>query len=369
MKWFESFNSNTTAAGGNQYIFSLKENEIRRGRVYYKIFAGGEFRYSLLFSNILDSTFADGSVSHCNLLCDEWEIIEASLGVCGNCDEITATEPDRMIPLSFQGQKSKSVMPGEFFASDPISLTIQKGEYLCLELSFCGRTIPCHEETLLPVFIQKEGLWIPSKEMPLPGMIGCDRRVRGKIGFLGDSITQGIGTPVNSYAHWNALVAEALGEEYSFWNLGLGYGRAQDAASDGAWLFKAKQTDAIVLCYGVNDILRGRTAEQIEEDLVTIIQALKKNHVKLLLQTIPPFDLSGNELVTWLRLNDFIRNSLSESVDQIFDAAAVLEDRAHRGRALYGGHPNPVGCAAWAKELLPVMKEFLESMESSPFFP
>lgn len=361
MKWFEAYTSNTTAAGGNQYLFSLKENEIRKGRVYYKIFAGGEFRYSLLFSNIIDSTFADGSVSHCNLICDEWEMLEASLGVCGDCNENTAAEPGRMIPLFFQGQKSKSVMPGEFFTSDPVSLTIQKGDYLCLELTFRGRMIPCHEETLLPVFIRRKNTWIPSKEMPLPGMIGCDRSVRGKIAFLGDSITQGIGTPVNSYAHWNALTAEALGEEYSFWNLGLGYGRAQDAASDGAWLFKAKQADAVVLCYGVNDILRGRTAEQIEQDLTTIVQSLKKHQVKLLLQTIPPFDLSGNELAAWLRLNDFIRDTLSKSADVVFDAAAVLTDPQNPGRSLYGGHPNPAGCAVWAKELIPVMKEFLET--------
>lgn len=361
MKWFDSYSSNTTAGGGNQYIFFPQDNEIRKGRVYYKIFAGGEYNYSLLFSNIIDSTFADGSVSHCNLVCDEWEILEAMLGVCGSCDEINAAEPDRMVPLSFQGQKSKVVMPGEFFTSDPILLSLQKGEYLCLELSFRGRMIPCHEETLLPVFIMENGKWIPSKEVPLPGMIGCDRKVRGKIGFLGDSITQGIGTPVNSYAHWNALTAQALGKEYSFWNLGLGYGRAQDAASDGAWLFKARQTDAIVLCYGVNDILRGRTAEQIKQDLTTIVHNLKQNNVNVLLQTIPPFDLGGAELATWLQLNDFIRNTLSESADQVFDVAAILTDgRIDQGKALYGGHPNEAGCAAWAKALVPVLEDFLK---------
>ena len=229
-----------------------------------------------------------------------------------------------------------------------------------LELSFRGQMIPCHEETRLPVFIQENGHWIPSKEMPLPGMIGCDRKVRGRIGFLGDSITQGIGTPVNSYAHWNALAAEALGEEYSFWNLGLGFGRAQDAASDGAWLFKAKQTDAVVLCYGVNDLLQGRSGEQIEEDLLAIIHTLRKNHVRVLLQTIPPFDLSGAELATWLRLNGRIRSTLSREADGIFDVVpALIEGGESQGRARYGGHPNEDGCAAWARALIPVMKEFL----------
>ena len=32
--------------------------------------------------------------------------------------------------------------------------------------------------------------------------------------LIGDSITQGIGTKLNSYLHWNAILSEKLGEEY-----------------------------------------------------------------------------------------------------------------------------------------------------------
>lgn len=361
MKWFEDYNSNTLAGSGNQYFFSMQDNEIRKGRVYFKIFAGGIYSYSLLFSNIIDSTFADGSVSHCNLICDEWEILEAALGICGSCNEIIAVEPENMFILSFQGHKNKRVMPGEFFTSDAVSLNTQKGDYLCVEILFKGTMIPCHEETLLPVFVLEDGKWVPSKHIPLPGMIGCNREIRGKVGFLGDSITQGIGTPINAYTHWNALIAEALDEDYSFWNLGLGYGRAQDAASGGAWLFKAKQMDVVVLCYGINDILQGRTADQIEQDLLTIVQELKKDNVKILLQTVPPFDLSGAELKTWLCLNAYIRNTLSKVADCFFDVALILTAGLEcEGKSLYGGHPNEAGCAAWAQSLIPVMKEFIK---------
>ena len=41
-------------------------------------------------------------------------------------------------------------------------------------------------------------------------------------------------------------------------------------------LLTARQTDAIILCYGVNDILQGRTAEQIKQDLTTIVHNLKE---------------------------------------------------------------------------------------------
>ncbi len=71
---------------------------------------------------------------------------------------------------------------------------------------------------------------------------------------------------VNSYEHWNAVVAENLGSQYGFWNLGLGYGRAADAATDGAWFFKAKQNDIVVVCYGVNDIFQGFTISEIQKN-------------------------------------------------------------------------------------------------------
>lgn len=70
MKYFEDFTSNTYAGSGNQLHFKMNENEIRTGRVFYKISVGGEYNYSILFSNIIDSTYADGSISHKNLICD-----------------------------------------------------------------------------------------------------------------------------------------------------------------------------------------------------------------------------------------------------------------------------------------------------------
>lgn len=35
---------------------------------------------------------------------------------------------------------------------------------------------------------------------------------------------------------WDSKLEERLGEAYMYWNLSLGFGRANDAASDDAWL-------------------------------------------------------------------------------------------------------------------------------------
>ena len=374
MKYFEQYKSNTYAGSGNQLYFSMSEGEERTGRIFYKISVQGEYNYSILFSNIIDSTFADGSVSHKNLICDEWEIHSAKIGKCKMiakdksisemtvADETECTKADIIVSdlkeITFNAQKSKKVMPGEFFTSDPIKIGFDKNEYLCLEISFSGKMIPYHEETLLPVFIKNDNGWEYSKHMPFAGMIGCDRNVKGQIAFLGDSITQGIGTDINSYLHWNSILSQKIGDDYSFWNLGIGFGRANDAASDGAWLYKAKQNDIIFVCYGVNDILQGCNEEQIKSDLTTITKSLKNAGKKVILQTIPPFDYTGENIEKWKRLNIYIKTALADYADMVFDVVPHLcESEENSHLAGFGGHPNAEGCAVWANALYEEIKK------------
>ena len=370
MKYFEQFKSNTYAGSGNQLFFKMNENEIRTGRVFYKISVGGEYNYSLLFSNIIDSTFADGTISQKNLVCDRWTIYGAKLGRCKSFNsekelselsmggENADIEVFDFKDITFDGQKTKEVTGDEFFTSDPVKLKYEKGEYLCLEMTFSGRMIPYHEETLLPVFVKDGEQWKYSKFMPFPGMIGCDRQVKGRIAYFGDSITQGIGTKPNSYLHWNAILSEKLGSEYSYWNLGIGYGRANDAASDGAWIYKAKQNDIIFVCYGVNDILRGQPEEQIKADLLYIADTLKKLGKKVIMQTIPPFDYKGEDIEKWKRINSYILTELNDIVDFVFDNNEYWGKKENPEEAKYGGHPNEEGCNVMAEAFFEKVKSF-----------
>lgn len=370
MEYFEKYSSNTYAGSGNQLYFEMDKKEKRTGRIFYKITVSGEYNYSILFSNIIDSTYSDGSVSHKNLVCDEWTIHNFRIGKCKKFDttkelvdlfmddsELSDIVVSDFIGVTFDGQNKKEVMPGEFFSSDPVLLNFEKGEYICLEMTFSGKKIPYHEETLLPVFVKNGEKWEYSKFMPFAGMIGCDRTTKGRIAYLGDSVTQGIGTKPNSYLHWNAILSEKLGSEYSYWNLGIGFGRANDAASDGAWLFKAKQNDIIFVCYGVNDILQGQTEEQIKADLTYIADALKKEGKKVIMQTIPPFDYKGDNIEKWKRVNSYILTELKNKVDYVFDNSVCLGKKENPEVAIYEGHPSEEGCEIWANALLAKIKE------------
>ncbi len=371
MQYFQRFSSNTIAGSGNQHWFTMPAGEVRTARAFYKITAGGEYSYSLLFSNIIDSTFSKGDVSHKNLILDSWRIHSARIGKCkqmgtdkplaamrvGDEDTQADINVTELRPVTFNGSQEKTVAPGEFFATDPLTLSFAAGEFLCLELTFSGERLPYHHESMLPIYVKGEDEWRYDVRMPLPGMVGCDRPVKGRIAYFGDSITQGIGTPYNSYTHWNARLSTMLGDDYAHWNLGLGFGRAEDAASDSAWMYKAKQNDIVVVCFGVNDIFHsGQGAGQIKKSLATIVDCLLAAGVRVVLQTVPPFDYAEPHRTMWQEINAYIEAELASRVSLLFDNRAVLSRENAPYMAKHGGHPNAEGCAAWADALYQEIK-------------
>ncbi len=352
MGFFDTYVSNTLIGNGNQSYFTpLDTQKTYVARAYFKLFACGTFPYALLFSNTIDSTYEDGGYSHKNLVLDEWLLSNVQVGVCKTCDMEYAQEPEQFFPLTFEKKAQKQVHAGELFYSDPVTLTIEEGNYLCVQLSFSGRQIPCHIENLCPRFVQEGKTFEPSKHVPLPCMIGCARQVTQKIGYLGDSITQGIGTLPNSYQHWNAQLSDLLGKEHAYWNLGIGYGRAEDAASDGAWLYKAKKMQTLIVCFGVNDLMQGKKVDQIKTDLYTLVKTLKACHIQVILQTVPPFDYPAEIEQKWLDVNCYIQTELANFVDGVFDVVPYLLKENTLSGAQYGGHPDAVGCKIWAQAL------------------
>lgn len=363
--YLQRYTSNTLAGSSNQYYFEMQKGEVKTGRVFYKIFCGGEYDYSFLFSNVIDSTYADGSKSCRNFLCGEWQILGARVCVAKIVApnkasfELILSENDtsdivfsKFHTLTFGGKPQKKVKVGETFCTDGLRMAVDKDEYLCVEITFSGLQIPYHEETQLPLFVKNGDKWDYSREMPVPNMVGCDRTVERKIAFLGDSITQGIGVRDNSYKHWNALLAEKIGDSYAYWNLGIGYARASDASTDGAWLYKVKQCDDVLICLGVNDLCQGATAIQIKKDLQIIVRKLKEVGKRVWLQTVPPFNYNERVRKEWLEVNRFITQELSKEVELVFDVVPVLGvDEQTPHMAKYGGHPNEEGCALWAERL------------------
>ena len=358
-KYFSTYVSNTTAGTTTQYWFET-DGSRRKGRVYYKIFHGGKFEYSLLYTNILDSTFAEGKDSACNNFCGPWTVHSLKVGLVDGCGMDDARDPDEFKTLYFDGKEEKQVGAGEIFATDPFELEVSEGGFICLEMEFSGALLPCHQEIQIAVFGNEDGKWVHTPQVPVPSMIGCKREVKHKIGFLGDSITQGIGATQNGYRHWNSQVAEILGRENSYWNLGIGYARAGDAATDGVWLYKVKQCELVVVCLGTNDLRRTRTVEEIAARISRVVRLLKAAGKTVIIQTLPPFDLVDESRRRWYYLNDFIKREVVPLCDGFFDNVPLLRlSEEEPYRAKFGGHPNDEGCAVWGKALAEYMKEFI----------
>ena len=342
--FYETYTSDCTAGCGNQLLTRLEKPVTKTGRCWFKLSHGGQ-QYSLLFSNRIDSTYDDGSISRAGDIGGDWSVDAIKVGLCKGLLE----EPPVWYEVSFGGEKTKNVSGDMVFAADPIPLNAKAGDWLCYEITLTGSCYPYHEEAVLTMR--------PDKQIPLPLMIGCDRPVETKIGFLGDSITQGCGTEDDSYTHWVAKIAERLPENCSVWDLGIGYARANDAASNDGWLNRARQCDLVHVCFGVNDVLRGRKAEEILQDLQTIVTKLKAAGCKVILLTLPPFDLEGDILLQWRQVNAAIRESLHKEADGLFDIAAVLGQPAPNDHlCIYGGHPDAAGCQAVADAYILQMK-------------
>ncbi len=370
MQFYETYSSNSIAGTANQCFTTSAADSAQTGRMFYKIENGGEYEYALAFSNIVASTYAQGEISRANRVCDEWEILSMRVGRCdknafGSDVEENGTYAEKAYDfreITFGGKTQKTVMPGEFYSTDPFIMAFEKDEYLCLEVTFKGKMIPYHPEVQIPVYRKTENGWSFNKEMPPADMIGVKRAVKTRVAFLGDSITQGIGPDLNSYEHWNAFLSKMLGGEYAFWNLGIGYGRAADIATDGAWLFKAKQNDFVVLCAGVNDILHTKdlTPQQLIASLETTVSALKAAGCRVFLQTMPPFDYIEEQRIKWEAVNAYIKTEMIRQVEGVFDVVPVIGLKEAPHMAKYGGHPDSEGCLAWAKALYPAVKAALE---------
>ena len=190
-EFYRTYSSDCTAGSANQVLTRDDTPQTRCGRVYYRLSHGGA-QYSLLFSNQIDSTFSDGSISRANDIGGDWDILSLRVGLCAQA----GGEPALWYTVTFDGKPKKHIAASDTtpFFCDPIPLGASGCDYLCYEITVCGACYPYHEEITLNVVIRDGDAWVPCKKIPVPLMVGSDRPVSLRVGFLGDSITQGCGT-------------------------------------------------------------------------------------------------------------------------------------------------------------------------------
>ena len=100
--YFKKYVSNTLASTQNQLYF-VSDGTKQKGRVYYKAFCSGEYEYSFLFCDTIDSTYAGGDISRVNEACGGWTIHSATAIVCDVNGE------EKAVNLTFNRKEEKLV--------------------------------------------------------------------------------------------------------------------------------------------------------------------------------------------------------------------------------------------------------------------
>lgn len=361
--------SATALSSANNHFITGTAGKTRTYRTYLRSIEHGGLTLAVWCSNSVDSTWDDGSISRANLPGGRWRIDSAFFADGGRAPDGSVI-PGTEAALTFGGKRAKDVSPGETFASDDVHVQLPEGHYLAFTWSITHLSddggIPFNIETPLASVFEAEGdaagqasndgYRRAGNVLVLPDFIGLAQEEGKRFVFLGDSITQGVRTAMDGYTYWAARISAALPEAYGAWNIGSGWARAYDAASDGAWLAKAKQADEIVIALGVNDIgTAGRSGDQVERDLHTIIAKLRAANpaMRILLCTVPTFNFTGEQERHWRQVNAAIRGGVF-AADRVFDIAAVLSREAPDDHLLQPGYmtnefdPHPNGAAGKA---------------------
>lgn len=362
---FGEYLSNTFIATGNNNLIESAENVTYRA--YFPIEEYGELEYCFYFSNTIDSTYDDGSKAHVGLEGGEYTIESAFIADGGTSieDEITNRQA-----VTFGGSETKSVAGGEEYWSDPITFNVEEGHFLVWEWTLTGEIIPANSMSNLTKigadYNDGKGL-VYCGEAPLPLLIGAKRDVKYRIAAIGDSITQGCQTQFMEYEFWAARIADKLGDDYSFWNCGLGWARTSDAASCGDWLERTSSADVVLVAFGTNDIVSGEyggdgsnTAAEIDAYLREILTYLKDKNCNVIVFNAPPEDYREDMEAIRTEYNEIIKTTCEEYGVTLFDFASHLSDESNPAKALYGAHPNGEGGQVVSEAFINEYSAFLD---------
>lgn len=350
--------SATPIGSGNNY-FLCGPQGVLRGRMYVPVQVGGTFPYCFAVQNLEDSTFADGSTGVADRQGGAWRIRYACAGDGG-----PLSFPDMnpvLTPVLFDGQRERAVAPGEVFATDAVSLTVPDGHYLCFEWEVEGGDMPyTPDKTLSPSFLWQNGAWVRGEAFPQPVLFGVHRDGARELTLLGDSITQGLGTPEDRYAFYAAEIARRLAPGVAVRNLGMGHARAADAAGNGVWLAKAAAGQTVSVCLGVNDILQAadgngacRTPEQLTQAILRTLTLLRAAGCRVGLALPPPFDWAGEAERFWRRTLALLQEKAAPLAEWMIHPAAVWGLPAPQDAlSRFGSHPDERGAVPMAELLL-----------------
>lgn len=148
-----------------------------------------------------------------------------------------------------------------------------------------------------------------------------------RILFQGDSITDAgrDRSEPHNLSGYTRFVAQTLGNEHEYINLGISGNRSIDLLDRYEHDFQAINADIVVLLIGINDVWRGfdsnlyTSPAEFRKNLTELLMRLKRDNPKAKLILLEPYLLPAPDKCHW-------RRNLAEIIQEVRSAAVTYAD-------------------------------------------
>jgi lysophospholipase L1-like esterase len=284
--------------------------------------------------------------------------------------------------VTFGGAQSVAIPSGSEAISDPVPMTVRRGQHLVVSVYLPTATGPTtwHSIAQATTYVGSSGNWtaepggspfqtVTSSWFFLDGVDVASKPLRGTVVAFGDSITDGHYSTIDADATYPDRLADRL-PGYAVVNEGIGGNQLlADTPAGGVAGEQRFARDAldqpgvtdIVFLEGVNDIGAGATAEQLIDVMARLVQQAHARCITVIGGTITPFERSVYDTPaheqTREAVNAWIRTS--GVFDGVVDFDKALRDPADplqidpRYHTVGDLHPNDEGYRVMADAIDP----------------
>lgn len=281
----------------------------------------------------------------------------------GRSDGAAGLVAGSMRPVTFGGRPEVVIAPGADAVSDPAPLVAEVGKPLAVSffLPAAPAVVTQHAIALQTSYLSHGGDVALSStgaafDTPLQSWLvlsGVDvlaPRPENAVVAVGDSITDGLGSPLDADARWSDALAARLQKaggatDMAVLNAGISRNRllADDAALDGVSpltrfdrdIAAAAGVSDVVLHIGTNDIAAGSTAPEVIAGLQRYAERSRAAGKRIFLTTITPGagpHGTPAAIATRAAVNAWVLGPGRAHADGVFDFAAAVADPADPAR-------------------------------------